>query len=557
MKRQIHLTCAGLVVPFTALQNGAFTFLVAGLLLIVPSPVHAQRQQAPGEILVRYAAEVSESEIAQINRMHGVRVLEVIPELGIYRLSIPDAATVGAMTAELDHDPRWEDVEPNYIGEGGDFIPNDGAFKRQWHLHNTGQFGGTVDADIDAVEGWQLARGNESITVAVLDSGIAFDHAEFLGRTLPGFDFVNEDGDPEDDQSHGTYVTGLLAANADNALSVAGVDHFARILPIKVLNAENRGTVSDLVQGLVFAANEGASVISMSLIGYGQSRFLEDALQFARDSGATLIACAGNGGIGDADRSGPGVSPLTISVGASNLSDARAGFSGTGSALDLVAPGQGVLTVSFTSAHAASWFSGCSAATPIVAGIASLMLSLDPDLTHDQVGEILAESADDLVGPPSEDTPGRDDFFGHGRANMHQALALVEPMAVCGNGVLDPGEACDDGNVEAGDGCSPICQLEGEDRDGDGIPDAEDACPDSLLDPTVVIDTCDSEVDNTLLPGGCTILDEVDHCAADAMSHGAFRRCVSKLGDGLQRDGLLTGPEKARILSCAARADIP
>jgi cysteine-rich repeat protein len=215
------------------------------------------------------------------------------------------------------------------------------------------------------------------------------------------------------------------------------------------------------------------------------------------------------------------------------------------------------LTVSFTGAHGGSWFGGCSAATPIVSGISSLLLSLDPLLTHDQVHEILAQSADDLVGPPLEDTPGRDDFFGHGRVNMNQALALVEPMVVCGNGVLDPGEECDDGNVEAGDGCSPICQLEGEDSDGDGVPDAEDACPDSMLDPTVVIDGCDSEVSNTLLSGGCTISDKVDECAANSRNHGAFRRCVSKLGDKLQKDGVLTGPEKERILSCAGQADIP
>jgi len=541
----------------TAARIAVTACLLGGVFVLTLSPAQAQQRHTAGEILVRYAPGVSASEIAEINRSRGARILEVIPELGIYRLAIPGNATVGAMVAEFSHDPRCEDVEPNYIGEGGDFIPNDDSFKRQWHLNNTGQFGGTEDADIDAVEGWQITRGDSSVIVAVLDSGISFDHLEFAGRTLPGFDFVNEDGDPDDDQSHGVFVTGLLAANSDNNLSIAGVDHFTQILPVKVLDADNRGTVSDLVQGLVFAADQGASVVNMSLIGYGRSNFLEDALQFARDSGAILIACAGNGGIGDADRSGPGVSRLTISVGASTLSDARAGFSGTGSALDVVAPGSGVLTVSFSSANGASWFSGCSAATPIVSGIASLILALDPALTHDQVREILTQSADDLVGPASEDTPGRDDFFGYGRVNMNQALAMVAPMGFCGNGALDPGEDCDDGNVEAGDGCSPICQLEGEDRDGDGVPDTQDACPDSALDPSVVIDDCDSKVDNTLLSEGCTISDNVDECANNATSHGKFRRCVSKLGDRLQRDGVLTGPEKDRILSCAAQAKIP
>jgi len=479
----------------------------------------------------------------------------VIPELGIYRLSIPGNATVGAMAAKLRHDPRFEHAEPNYVGEGGDFTPNDPSFFKQWHLHNTGRFSGTVDADIDAVEGWQITRGDESIIVAVLDSGIAFDHPEFAGRILPGFDFVNDDPDPQFDEPHGVWVSGILAANADNDLSVAGVDHFAQILPIKVLDDQNLGTVMDLVEGLMFAATEGADVINMSLINYGQSIFLENALQFARDSGAVLIACAGNGGIGDADFSGPGVSPLTISVGATNETDERASFSGTGSALDVVAPGSFIWTVNERSTGA-FWFSGCSAATPIVSGIASLLLSLDPFLTHDEVREILTQTAEDQVGPLSEDAEGRDNFFGHGRVNMNQALASVA-IALCGNGTVDPGEECDDGNVVAGDGCSPICQDEGEDSDGDGVPDEEDACPDSILEPTVVIDGCDSEVSNTLLSGGCTISDEVAECAANSRNHGAFRRCVSKLGDKLQRDDVLTGPEKERILSCAGQADIP
>ena len=359
---------------YTAARITGIAALLIGTPLLAPPPAQAQPWKADGEILVRYAPGISKNQRAEINRLHGVRILEAIPELGIYRLSIPSNSTVSTMVDEFSHDPRFEAAEPNYIGQGGDFFPNDSSFDRQWHLHNTGQFGGTIDADIDAVEGWSITRGDVSITVAVLDTGIDFDHSEFSGRLLPGFDFVNEDSDPDADHSHGVLVTGLLAANADNNSSIAGVDHFAQILPVKVLDDENLGSLMDLSQGLVFAANEGASVISMSLIDYGQSSFLEDALQFARDSGAILIACAGNGGIGDADVSGPGVSPLTISVGASTLADERASSSGTGSALDVVAPGSGVLTVSANNFNGASWFSGCSAATPVVSGIASLLL---------------------------------------------------------------------------------------------------------------------------------------------------------------------------------------
>jgi subtilisin family serine protease len=167
----------------------------------------------------------------------------------------------------------------------------------------------------------------------------------------------------------------------------------------------------------------------MSLINYPTgSSTINNALQAARDAGAILIACAGNGGIGNADVSGPGASPLTIAVGATTSTDARASFSGTGTALDLVAPGSSVRTVTYNSAaDTSASFTGCSAATPVAAGVATLLLSVNPFLSHDDVASILTSTADDLVGAVLEDTPGRDDYMGHGRLNMNAALASVSP----------------------------------------------------------------------------------------------------------------------------------
>jgi subtilisin family serine protease len=421
-----------------------FRVLAIVWLLLQPfgaSGVGAEQPFVAGEILVKYRPGVTANQIADIHAASRARASQVIEELGIHRLKLPPGKTVAEMIAAYAGDPRCERAEPNYIGRGGDFIPDDSSFGVLWHLDNTGQLGGTPDADIDAVEGWQITRGSSSVIVAVLDTGIDSDHPEFQGRILPGFDFVNADNDPEADHPHGAQVTGLLAANADNAFSVAGVDHFAQILPVKVLNSLNLGTTFDLAQGIVFAADAGAHVISMSLINYPVgSPLLEDALQYARGAGAVLIACAGNGGIGDADLSGPGASPLTISVGATTDDDERATFSGTGNALDLVAPGFLVRTVLWDSAlDTSSTFSGCSAATPIVSGIATLLLSIDPSLSHEAIREILTESAEDLVGPPAEDSSGGDDFFGHGRVNLQGALLSVEvaePVPAMSSGAL-------------------------------------------------------------------------------------------------------------------------
>jgi subtilisin family serine protease len=399
----------------------------------IPSVALGEEAYAPGEILVKFTEGAGQVE-AMLGS-HGAQLLGSIEELGLHRLAIPGDATVPEIVERLSGDPACEFAEPNYIGRGGDVVPDDTFFGSQWHLHNTGHLGGTPDADVDAVEGWQITRGSDSIVVAVLDTGIDSDHPEFQGRILPGFDFVNRDSDPEDDRGHGTRVSGILAANADNQFSVAGVDHAARILPVKILNAANFGTTFDLAQGLTFAANEGADVINMSLVGYPFSFTLFLALASAKESGAILVACAGNGGIGDADRSAPGLFStlgLAISVGASTWNDERASFSGTGTALDVVAPGLSIPTVLYgTAFDGTSSFGGCSAATPIASGVATLLRSLDPTLTHDEVRDILTSTAEDGVGPPHEDTPGRDDFFGFGRINLDAALrAAILPVTL-------------------------------------------------------------------------------------------------------------------------------
>jgi len=416
-----------------------FPLAVVVVLLAASSPASPQAPYRPGEVLVKLRPGVRSAVARQVETRHGTALLEGIEKRGLYRMAVPADRSVPEMIELLASDPSIEYAEPNYVGRAADFIPNDTYFVGwQWHLdHMSG------DADIDAVEGWQISRGSVSIVVAVLDTGIDTDHLEFAGRLLPGFDFVNDDADPESTNPHGSKVTGLLAANADNAFAIAGVDHAARILPVKILSDDNTGDTFDLAEGLIFAADSGADVISMSLEDYPlASPTLNDALQYARDAGAVLVAAAGNGGIDSANYSGPGASPLTISVGATDSQDARASYSGTGSTLDLVAPGHAVATVRHGSSRdGLDLGGGTSSATPIVAGIASLILSVDGSLGHDEVLDILIQSAEDQVGPPAEDTPGRDDFFGHGRVNLNDALALaLTAFPECGDGIDNEGD---------------------------------------------------------------------------------------------------------------------
>jgi len=328
-------------------------------LVLVASGSTAERQQ----VILQVPRAVDRAGVEQRLALEGCALGEELPQLGLLLVTLPYGADIEATTQRLAALHGVGFAEPNSTGEGG-YIPSDPFFPVQWPLENTGQFGGRPGADIEAVRGWDLTRGSPSVIVAVLDSGLAANHPEFAGRVLPGFDFVNEDPDPVDDQGHGTLVAGILAANANNAFGLAGVDHNCTLLPVKILNRQNTGTTFDFAQGLVFAADAGAKAINMSLINYPTSASLRNALDYARDAGCVLIACAGNGGIGDADVSFPGRSALVISVGATTRFDSRALFSGTGAALDVVAPGEDVPATPRVLVSSWGSFSGCSAATP-------------------------------------------------------------------------------------------------------------------------------------------------------------------------------------------------
>lgn len=394
--------------------------VVIAAVLFAPGLARADSPYVPGELIVKMRGSCTAPLADARLSGHGVSVVRAVEDLSIFLVRFPVERAVAEVAQVLSALPEVEFAHPNYLGQGG-FVPNDTRFTAQWHHDNLASPG----ADIQSIPAWDLTRGDAAVVLAVLDTGIERNHPEFLGRTLQGWDFVNNDNDPEADHSHGAACTGLAAANADNGFAVAGVDHFATILPVKVLDQNNNGTTMALIEGLTYSGPL-ARVISLSLINYPDAAGLHAALQAARDAGAILIACGGNGGIGNADVTMPGKSPLTISVGATGSTDARASFSGTGAALDVVAPGQSVRTVRFGSmVDGDSSFSGCSAATPVVAGIASLAVALDPTLTHDRFLQALIDGAEDQVGDPAEDTPGRDDYHGYGRVNAWRTLCIV------------------------------------------------------------------------------------------------------------------------------------
>ncbi len=338
-------------------------------------------------------------------------------------------------------------------------------------------------------EAWEVATGNSTV-VAVLDTGIDMTHedleeniwsnAEELGADLEGnqksnnsfdddgndyiddyrgWNFVSSTNDPTDNNGHGTHVAGTIAAIGNNGVGVVGVNWQAKLMPLKILDSSGGGYLSYMLEALIYAADNGARVANMSLGAEGLTPDLIDIIQsyvdYAHARGMVMVAAAGNITVEtpdpNTDNNYPSAANHVISVGAMDLSDQRASFSKYGSTLDFVAPGVNILSTRATGTGYGgqytaeepqySYSSGTSMASPHVAGLAALMLSVDADLPPEGVYEAIKTTCQDLG------VVGRDDYFGAGVIGARLAVDEIGSLAVMVNSQIsvDKTEAIADG----------------------------------------------------------------------------------------------------------------
>jgi len=454
------------------------------------------------EIVVRVKAGTDSARVDGLCEKAGCRIkkrMEFTQQEYLLEVSGPDAEAVFAAVEQLSQAPEVEWACPNTASHpklleppapvesapGGQLriasagedantpgvFPNDEYFPMQWHLHNTGQSGGTPGADIRAPEAWEIATGDPNIVVALIDCGVDSEHPDLIRSLVPGYDFWEDDDMPEPASghvmnAHGTLCAGLIAAQADNSIGVSGVTWRCKIMPIRTYGCRSDGTSymsteADIATAFRWAANKGAHVLSNSWVfGYGAYGTTPRPILRSAIVDVTKTDGLGRGGKGcvvlfaSGNDSGlitgyPHKYPEVIAVGSTDHNDVRSYYSNYGPELDIVAPGgQGYTWDDLTHTKGIGWlwttdvaglpgfssdarnprpdildywpaFGGTSAACPVVAGVAALILSIEPNLPGDEVRHFLERSAKDLGDP------GRDDYYGWGRVDARAALDMV------------------------------------------------------------------------------------------------------------------------------------
>ncbi|HEX9654185.1 MAG TPA: S8 family peptidase [bacterium] len=401
-----------------------------------PAAASPTAQAAPladykeGEIIIKFKSTVSVSDTTF--SYAGLRVLRRFDPIGIYQCAITDGKAVPDALLKCNADAEIEYAEPNYIYHT--FVtPNDPRFSEL--------YGMTI---IDAPEAWDVQTGSKSVIVGVIDTGVDTGHEDLQaniwsnpGETgggkennqvdddnnglvddYRGWDFLNNDNNPADDNNHGSHCSGSIGGVGNNGKGVVGVNWNVSIMPLKFLGADGSGTTDDAVSAIIYGANMGAKVLSNSWGGGGRSQALEDAIEYANGQGVLFIAAAGNES-SDNDRfaSYPANYEVAnvVSVAASTSSDNLASFSNYGKrTVHLAAPGNSILSTVANDRY--ERLSGTSMATPHVSGAMALVWAQFPALSANQI-KIR------VLGAVDRNSAFADRVITGGRLNVNKALS--------------------------------------------------------------------------------------------------------------------------------------
>lgn len=415
-----------LIVPISATPQEDAN---SGDILEKDAGIQKSEKYVPNEILVKFKPGLSDKEVDNINSKNEASVLYSSQYAGFKTLKVPKSKTVEEMVEIYSKNPNVEYAVPNYVMYAT-MLPNDPLYVYQWNFKPPN--------GINVTDAWDISTGT-GVIVAVIDTGVA-SNAPDLSETnfVQGYDFINYDNDPADDNGHGTHVAGTIAQSTNNGIGVAGVAYGCTIMPVKVLDASGSGTLSQLVDGIYYASGKNsqykADVISMSL-GFPTSvtakklRPLLSALDYAYSQGIVIVAAAGNDGTSTVCY--PAAYEKCIAVGATRYDGTRPYYSNYGSALDIMAPGgdmsvdqnndykpDGILqnTLAYSPGTFDYYlYQGTSMATPHVSGVAALLIA-NGVKGPENVRQAMQSTAKDMGAT------GWDSGYGWGIVDAYKAL---------------------------------------------------------------------------------------------------------------------------------------
>lgn len=365
----------------------------------------------PGQLVVKFRQPLSNALVTGFSTRYGVRVLKT-SSLGAILVQHNPQLSSQQVIQTLKADPVVEYAEPNVTFRTR-FVVNDPRSADQKGLGMIGMG-----------KAWDISLGDPRVVIAVVDTGIDMTHPDLRDKLVPGFNVLSPGQPPQDDNGHGTHASGIAAASTDNRTGIAGTAPRCRIMPIKALNSEGGGDGFSVATGVVWAVDNGAHIINLSLGGEAPQETLERAIKYALARNVSVIVAMGNEST-NALRY-PASYPGVIAVGSVDQTRNLSNFSNYGKWMSVVAPGSQILStmpmqsVYMTSAEGYmneyDFMDGTSMAAPMVAGVVALMKSRHPNLTPAEIKARLEGTARDLGAP------GFDERFGHGLVDAPRAI---------------------------------------------------------------------------------------------------------------------------------------
>ncbi|MGP4108764.1 S8 family peptidase [Virgibacillus sp. L01] len=334
-----------------------------------------------GEVIVKFKTGLSES--AQKRVFEGMKA-EVKSDKDAVKspFKVLKVGNVEAVVKALNKNPNVEYAEPNFK-MSATWTPNDPYANPSYQY---GIFNTYTD------NAWDVTRGNSGQEIAVLDTGVDYRHEDLNDKTILGYDFVQNDYKPMDRNGHGTHVAGTAAAETNNGIGIAGMAPNSSILAVRVLDARGSGSLADIADGIIYAADYGAEVINLSLGCDCDTQTLENAVNYAWNKGTVVVAASGNDGVSTTFE--PASYENVIAVGAVDSNNQIASFSNYGEWVDVMAPGVDIASTYLRDGYV--YMSGTSMASPHVAGLAALLAGQGRN--NAEIRAAIENTADDMNG---------------------------------------------------------------------------------------------------------------------------------------------------------------